>query len=142
MGYIQDKPVKMLNFGRTEAKLKEWNIDLDNIELVPLMSYNKYIDSVFHSLFLISDSGTAQEEPALFGTPVIVPRDFTERPESVYSNCSFMIDVNNPYNGTWGHALSYLHFLKIGELKMDLEWLGDGNTSQLIVDKIKEIYGN
>jgi UDP-N-acetylglucosamine 2-epimerase (non-hydrolysing) len=142
MGYIHDKPVKMLNFGRTEAKLKEWNIDLDKIELVPLMSYNKYIDSVFHSLFLISDSGTAQEEPALFGTPVIVPRDFTERPESVYSNCSFMINVNNPYNGTWGHALSYLHFLKIGELKMDLEWLGDGNTSQLIVDKIKEIYGN
>jgi UDP-N-acetylglucosamine 2-epimerase len=91
---------------------------------------------------MISDSGTAQEEPALFNTPVIVPRDFTERPESVWSNCSFMIDVNSSYNATWGHAFSYINFILNNELKMDTQWLGDGNTSQLIVDKIKEIYGN
>jgi UDP-N-acetylglucosamine 2-epimerase len=142
MGYLYNKPVKMLNFGRTESKLKQWKIDLEDIELIPLMSYKKYIESVYRSQFIISDSGTAQEEPALFGTPVIVPRDFTERPESVWSNCSFMIDVNSLYNATWGHALKYIEFLESGEIKIDTQWLGDGNTSQIIVDKIKEIYGS
>lgn len=141
MFYIYGLPVIMLNFGRTEEKLKEWNILLGNIKLIPLMSYKNYISAVSHSLFIISDSGTAQEEPALFNTPVIVPRDFTERPESVLSNCSFMIDVNTPYNATWAQSLSYLHLIKSGELKMDTQWLGDGNTSQIIVDKIKELYG-
>jgi UDP-N-acetylglucosamine 2-epimerase (non-hydrolysing) len=142
MGYMFNLPVKMLNFGRTEAKINKWNIKLHNIEVIPLTSFKNYIGAVYNSKFMISDSGTAQEEPALFNTPVIVPRDFTERPESVWSNCSFMIDVNSSYNATWGHAFSYINFILNNELKMDTQWLGDGNTSQLIVDKIKEIYGN
>lgn len=105
------------------------------------MSYGDYITEVYHSAFLISDSGTAQEEPALFDTPVIVPRDFTERPESVYSNCSFMIDVNSMNNETWNHSYEYLEFLKNKDITMDISWLGNGNTSELIVEKIKELYG-
>ena len=132
-------PVKMLNFGRTEVKLKEWGIELGNIELVPLMSYKKYIEAIYNSPFIISDSGTAQEEPAIFNTPVIVPRDFTERPESVETNCSFMIDVNQYQDGTWNQSIDYLNDVMNGVIKINTDWLGDGKTSQLIVNKIKEI---
>jgi len=132
-------PVKMLNFGRTEEKLKEWEIELGNIELVPLMSYKKYIEAVYNSPFIISDSGTAQEEPAIFNTPVIVPRDFTERPESVETNCSFMIDVNQYEDPTWNQSIDYLNDVMVGVIKINPDWLGEGDTSQLIVDKIKEI---
>jgi len=132
-------PVKMLNFGRTEERLKEWGIELGDIELVPLMSYKNYIDAVYNSLFIVSDSGTAQEEPAIFNTPVIVPRDFTERPESVETNCSFMIDVNQYEDYTWNQSIDYLNDVINGVIKINPDWLGDGNTSQLIVDKIKEI---
>jgi UDP-N-acetylglucosamine 2-epimerase len=131
----------MLSFGRTEQKIEEFGITLGNVKIVPLMSYGDYITEVYHSAFLISDSGTAQEEPALFDTPVIVPRDFTERPESVYSNCSFMIDVNSMNNETWNHSYEYLEFLKNKDITMDISWLGNGNTSELIVEKIKELYG-
>ena len=134
-------PVKMLNFGRTEQKIKEYGINLEKIELVPLMSYKNYIESVYDSPFIISDSGTAQEEPALFNTPVIVPRDFTERPESMEYNCSIMIDVNTSYNDSWNNSMSYLDKVISGELKIDPSWLGEGNTSDLIVEKIKELYG-
>jgi UDP-N-acetylglucosamine 2-epimerase (non-hydrolysing) len=140
MGSMFDRPVKMIKFGRTEEKLKKWDIDLEYIELVPLMNFKDYIDSVYHSEFIISDSGTGQEEPALFNTPVIVPRDFTERPESVENNCSFMVDVNTINNPTWGHSFSYIKDVLNEKIKMRTEWLGDGNTSQLIVDKIKELY--
>lgn len=132
-------PVKMLNFGRTEQKLNEWGIDLGDIELIPLMSYKKYIEAVYDSLFIISDSGTAQEEPAIFNTPVIVPRDFTERPESVENFCSYMIDVNTYMDIKWLHSLDYLKNIAYKAIKINPDWLGDGNTSELIVEKIKEI---
>jgi len=133
-------PVKMLNFGRTEQKLKEWGISLGRVELVPLMSYKDYITAVYHSKFIISDSGTAQEEPCLFQTPVIVPRDYTERPESVMNDCSKMIDVNTTNNESWTHCIGYLAGIDNGTIHPHVDWLGGGETSQLIVDKIKELY--
>lgn len=133
-------PVKMLNFGRTEQKLKEWGISLGGVKVVPLMSYKDYIEAVYHSKFIISDSGTAQEEPCLFQTPVIVPRDYTERPESVVHKCSEMIDVNTVNNETWYRCDEYLNDVISGKVTPRLEWLGEGKTSQLIVDKIKELY--
>jgi len=141
MYYRYQLPVKMLSFGRTEQKLKEFDISLGNIKIVSLMSYNNYLMTVYNSPFIISDSGTSTEEAALFNTPVIVPRDFTERPESLWTNCSFMIDVNTMNNQSWNYSHEYLSFLKSGIISIDTEWLGDGKTSQKIVDKIKELYG-
>jgi len=133
-------PVKMLNFGRTEQKLKEYGISLGGVKLVPLMSYKDYIESVYHSKFIISDSGTAQEEPAIFHTPVIVPRDYTERPESVVHKCSVMLDVNSINNDTWWESTEYIRHIGNGVITPRTNWLGDSNTSQLIVNKIKELY--
>ena len=130
-------PIKMLNFGRTEQKLIEWGLHLNRIELIPLMSYKKYIESVYHSLFIISDSGTAQEEPALFNTPVIVPRDFTERPESMENNCSVMIDVNSTRNESWLESIEYVNDVISGEIIINSWWLGDGNTSEQIINIMK-----
>ncbi len=125
-------PIKMLGFGRTLSKIKEFNIDLGNIEVVDLMSFKDYTKAVFDSKFIISDSGTAQEEPALLGTPVIVPRDFTERPESVEHNCSYMIDVNDT---NWSSAESWLI---LNCYKADTKWLGDGTTSDQVIKILKE----
>jgi len=133
-------PIKMLNFGRTEQMLKKFNIDLDkkNIELVPLMSFKTYLEAVYHSLFIISDSGTAQEEPSLFNTPVIVPRDFTERPESVENNCSVMLNVNK-YDDSWPQATMYIIDILNGKIKINSDWLGNGNTSDLIIEKLNQL---
>ena len=76
-------PVKMLRFRGTMHSLEHNDIDIGNIETIELMGYKNFIKFMQDSLFIISDSGTAQEEPALLNIPVIVPRDFTERPESV-----------------------------------------------------------
>ena len=141
MSNVYDLPIKMLNFGRTEQKIAQYQIRMKGIELIPLMSYKNYIESIYNSLFIISDSGTAQEEPALFDTPVIVPRDFTERPESVENNCSVMLDVNSLYNSTWTQSIKYIDcILDGGTIKIETKWLGKGNTSDLIVNKIKELY--
>lgn len=124
-------PIKILSFKRTMNKLKEFDIDLGNIEVVDLMSFKKYTKSVYHSKFIISDSGTAQEEPALLGTPVIVPRDYTERPESVENNCSVMFDVEN---NRWDVVEAWLY---LNCYKSDTKWLGEGKTSDKIIQILK-----
>ena len=128
-------PIKMLKFYGTCKFLQEYNLDLGCIELVELMPYKKYLDTVYHSKFIISDSGTGQEEPALLRTPVIVPRDFTERPQSVQANCSYMLNVNNLSNKDC--SFEYLNNVFNG-MTMYTEWLGDGNTSDLVIEKLKE----
>jgi UDP-N-acetylglucosamine 2-epimerase (non-hydrolysing) len=125
----------MLGFKRTLDFIKQYNINLGGIEVIDLLPFKKYINEVYHSKFIISDSGTGQEEPALLNTAVIVPRDFTERPESVENNCSFMIDVNTDNNYTWSSSFSWL-LLNCNNRK--IEWLGDGTTSEQIIKILNE----
>ena len=128
-------PVKMLNFGRTTKYLKEYNIDMGKIELVDLMAYKEYLTTIYHCPFIISDSGTAQEEPAIFDTPVIVPRDFTERPQSIDANCSYMLNVNT--DQVFEESWNWLNKIHNKDLIMDINWLGKGNTSELIIKHLK-----
>jgi len=131
--WLSRKPVKMLRFGRTVDAIEKYGIDLGSIEYVDLMGYKDYIRFMQDSEFIISDSGTAQEEPALLGIPVIVPRDFTERPESVENGCSFMLDLNS--NDSHDDSYSWAQF---PFFPGNTEWLGDGETSSKIVSILKE----
>jgi UDP-N-acetylglucosamine 2-epimerase len=81
---------------------------------------------------MVSDSGTAQEEPALLNTPVIVPRDYTERPESVYNGCSIMVNANKEID-----LKKSLDFIE--SFNPNIEWLGSGNTSKSIANKLEEL---
>lgn len=128
-------PVYMIGFPRTLKYISDFGLDLGKIEVVDLMPFKKYLKEVYHSKFIISDSGTAQEEPAILDTPVVVPRDFTERPESLQSNCSYMIDVNTSENLTWEISLD---FVENSPELMDTYWLGDGSTSDNIIKIIQE----
>ena len=136
MGKEYDLPLYMLGFKRTLEYIKKFNINLDGIKIIDLLPFKEYINQVYHSRFIISDSGTAQEELSLLNTPVIVPRDFTERPESIENDCSFMIDVNSYNNNlTWSSSEAWL---LLNSNKRNTKWLGDGNTSDLIINILKE----
>lgn len=128
-------PVKMLKFARTMDYMSKYNISTNVIDFVDLMPYKKFLQEQYDAKFLISDSGTAQEEPALLNTPVIVPRDYTERPESVYHNCSLMFNANEPDSGVFKNTVGWIQ----NEPKIDGSWLGSGKTSNMIIDILKEV---
>lgn len=128
-------PVFMIGFPRTMKYISDFGLNLGSIKVIDLMPFKKYLNETYHSKFIISDSGTSQEEPAILNTPVIVPRDFTERPESIENNCSFMIDVNSENNSTWEKSINFIDY---SHLKMDISWLGNGKTSSKIIEIIKE----
>jgi UDP-N-acetylglucosamine 2-epimerase len=128
-------PVKLLHFAQLKSTIEKENLSLEGIEMIPLMSFTDYIQTVYDSRFIISDSGTGQEEPSLLGTPVVVPRDFTERPQSFKGNCSVQYFVENENHE---EIFSWIEKIESGELKMETSWLGDGNTSETIINILKQ----
>lgn len=129
-------PVKLLYFPRLASKLEEYNIDLGNVKIIPLMPYKGYITSVYHALCLVSDSGTAQEEPAFLKTPVIVPRDFSERPESEDNLNSYRINVND-INFSWEHSVDMIENKRFN---FNTSWMTDGlSASDKIINILKEV---
>ena len=126
-------PVKILYFKRLQDKLTEFSINLGKVEMTELLPYEEYLTTVYNSKFIISDSGTGQEEPALLGTQVVVPRDFTERPQSYENNCSVKLSVGNGQTN-FEEVFTWLE----SDKKMGTEWLGNGNTSKEIIGHILE----
>jgi UDP-N-acetylglucosamine 2-epimerase (non-hydrolysing) len=127
-------PLKLLYFKRLKDTLDYNNIDLGRIEIIPLLPYKEYIETIYHSKFIISDSGTGQEEPALLNTPVIVPRDYTERPQSYENNCSICYKVNDDNSEEVYKWLDDIHNCV---KTIDVKWLGNGDTSINIIKYLK-----
>ena len=132
-----DLPILMLSFGRTMGKITENEITLGkSIEVIPLVGYRKFLELQYHAKFMISDSGTAQEEPALLDTPVLVPRNYTERPQSVINKCSTHISVDTRTNTYFMSNAPIEMLLNRFENKCT-NWLGSGNTSYEILYELK-----
>jgi UDP-N-acetylglucosamine 2-epimerase len=124
-------PVRMLYFKRLQTIIDTHKLDIGNIEIVPLMPYKTYLTTVYHCRFIISDSGTGQEEPALLNTPVVVPRDFSERPQSYSNNCSVQFKNNAD------EVFQWITDIEAGTKVMKTDWLGDGQTSKKIIEQLK-----
>jgi UDP-N-acetylglucosamine 2-epimerase (non-hydrolysing) len=127
-------PVKLLYFKRLNDEIEKYGIELGNIEMIPLFPYKQYLDTVYNCKFIISDSGTGQEEASLLKTPVIVPRDFTERPQSYDNNCSIKLDVEKMNTQK---VFEWLECIESGKTQIESSWLGNGNTSNLIITELK-----
>jgi UDP-N-acetylglucosamine 2-epimerase (non-hydrolysing) len=54
-----------------------------SIDLIAPMRYQQFIECASRAALIISDSGGIQEEAPHLGTPLLVPRSNTERPESI-----------------------------------------------------------
>ena len=55
--------------------------DLKNLKIIEPVDYESFIDYLVNSHFVISDSGGLQEESAILRKILIIPRQYTERPE-------------------------------------------------------------
>tara|TARA_Y100000310_G_scaffold332453_1_gene408062 strand:- start:126 stop:1172 length:1047 start_codon:yes stop_codon:yes gene_type:complete len=126
-------PAKMLRFSRTFNTIERLNLDLGKIDVIDLMGYNDYMETQYHCKFMISDSGTSHEEPALLNTPVIVPRLYTERPQSIDNYCSVLLNTEEE-DLSWEYSHLYLKRYWEGSIHPNLGWLGDGKTASRIVN--------
>lgn len=70
---------------RTRDKLQRFGIhpQTDNIKLLDPLGFFDFVKLEKNALAVLTDSGTVQEECAIFGIPNITLRDVTERPETI-----------------------------------------------------------
>jgi UDP-N-acetylglucosamine 2-epimerase (non-hydrolysing) len=64
---------------------------LDNVALVAPLDYPNFVRLIAISTLILTDSGGVQEEAAALGTPVLVMRETTERPEGVAAGTAKLV---------------------------------------------------
>jgi UDP-N-acetylglucosamine 2-epimerase (non-hydrolysing) len=96
---LQEKysvPVVVSTHPRTKTGLQRLNVDFTNNQLrfLPSFGFFDFITLERHAMCVLSDSGTVQEECAIFGVPNVTIRDVTERPETLECGSNILSGVN------------------------------------------------
>ena len=64
---------------------------VDRIRLIDPVGYFEFVELMYDADLIISDSGGVQEEAPTVGTPLLVARDVTERPEVIECGAARLI---------------------------------------------------
>lgn len=111
---------------------------LDNVFLIPPLSYPAFVWLMNESKLIITDSGGVQEEAPSLGKPVLVMRNTTERPEAVNAGTVKLVGTNK--NEIVSQALNLLTnkeaYNKMCKLHNPY---GDGKACERIVDFVKNL---
>ena len=77
---------------RTAEKLAKFGIkpENDKIKLLEPLGFFDFVKLEKNSLAVLTDSGTVQEECAIFGIPNVTLRDVTERPETIEAGSNIL----------------------------------------------------
>lgn len=129
--------VRLVKFNRAVKLIEQNNLltDKKNIKLVGPYGFLDYLNLQYNAYGIVSDSGTSQEECPLLGVPVAVPRLKTERPESLENGNSILIGETKPISKMLSETISF--FKNYSVSKKQLKWLGNGTTSEKIVNILK-----
>jgi UDP-N-acetylglucosamine 2-epimerase (non-hydrolysing) len=80
-----DMPVIISTHPRTRSRMPMFDVNIENAQLrfLPPFGFFDFISLERNAFCVLSDSGTVQEECAIFGVPNVTLRDVTERPETI-----------------------------------------------------------
>ena len=119
---------------RVAARIRGRLAGRSGIELVAPMAYGDFIRAAAGAALIISDSGGIQEEAAHLGTPLLVPRCNTERPEALATG--FVRLVRNDEDTIVNAALETLDAPRRDALPFDEHApYGAGSAAHAIVAK-------
>ena len=137
VGAITNYPIKLVKFNRALKLVGEEKFynNFKNIDLVGPYGFLDYLEYQYSAYGVISDSGTSQEECPLLGVPVAVPRNYTERPESVDNCNSILIGESNSIQEMAEKTIKF--FKEYSVIDDKVKWLGDGTTSNKIINILK-----
>lgn len=112
--------------------------EVDNILLIPPLSYPSFVWLLNKSKLILTDSGGIQEEAPSLGKPVLVMRETTERPEAVEAGTVVLVGTDEKLI-----IEKTLELLSNNEsyIKMSKHHnpYGDGKTCEKIVNYLMEI---
>lgn len=138
LGERSNLPVKLVKFPRALRMVQENKLleNKRNLEIAGPYGFVDYLNLQYHAYGVVSDSGTSQEECPLLGVPVAVPRDFTERPESIENGNSILVGEHDPIETMLDNTIDFFESYSFDEAS--IKWLGNGETSRRIIEIIEE----
>jgi len=111
---------------------------IKNVRLIEPVPYLAFVLLMMRARIILTDSGGVQEEAPSLGKPVLVMREFTERPEGVENGCATLVgtSVESIVAGVEG-------FLSAPEscvmTPQPINPYGDGKACQRIVEILQEL---
>lgn len=122
---------------KVQSAVKNKLNDLENVHLMVPLSYGAIIYLLKHVNFVLTDSGGIQEEAPSIGTPTLILRDYTERPEGVNSGCTKLIGTEvDAILRESQKLIEDKDYYKQFSQRKDL--FGDGLAAKKIVSVLKE----
>jgi UDP-N-acetylglucosamine 2-epimerase (non-hydrolysing) len=120
---------------RTQKRIKEFNIrlDSDNIMMVEPISYRDFLRLYKNSKFVLTDSGSIQQETTYLNIPCLTIRKNTERPFTITKGTNVLVGVERDV------IVEESFKILNGERKKSSGMpLWDGKTAERIVKVINE----
>lgn len=119
---------------RTRKRMEQFGVALpDRIEVAPPQSFGEALRLQAAARLVITDSGGLQEEACVLGTPCVVVRTHTDRPEALAAGSAVLAGVDEEGIVAAGAAM-------LGLRRSD--WpqpFGDGTAGRRIVDALVSV---
>lgn len=112
--------------------------EIKNIRLKAPSDHFSFIELMMNASFILTDSGGIQEEAPYLGTPVLVTRNTTERPEGIKAQTARLIGTS--YQDIISHCTDLLEnpSLLMSMSKIHYPY-GRGDTGKQIIQILKEV---
>jgi UDP-N-acetylglucosamine 2-epimerase len=126
---------------RTKKRLNEYNISLPkNIVAAEPLGYFDFINLLYHSSVVLTDSGGVQEEAITLKKPCITLRDTTERWETVLlrANVLFPLNGNENLKEKAKIRLSRSEYVKELRSQLSFDLYADGLSLNEVVEEMKK----
>jgi len=105
------------------------------IRMVPPLGYPDFMHLLGRATLVLTDSGGIQEEAAALGTPLLILRDTTERPEGLYTGTARIVGTNEAIIlATANHLLD--DAAALAEMRQPCTLYGDGHAGTRIAGAI------
>lgn len=106
---------------------------INRIHLIEPVDYISFVYLMTRAHVILTDSGGVQEESPSLGTPTLVLRDSTERPEAVDAGCALLVGTNEEriLAETSRLLTNVSHYQSMSQAKNPF---GDGMAGKRIID--------
>jgi len=109
--------------------------NIPHITLLPPLDYLPLVQLMKHAALILTDSGGIQEEAPVFGIPVLVLREITERPEGIEAGTLKLVGTDSARIVEWTNRLLddpsvYMQMAKAANP------FGDGHAAEKIVQAL------
>ncbi len=124
---------------RVQTLSRELFTKINNIHIIPPLSYSPFIKLMIQSTLIITDSGGVQEEASYLGKPALIIRDTCDRPETIDAGNAILTGLTEKKIIQEVESILSNH-KKYSTMSTPNDLYGDGTAAKRIIEAIMDKY--